>query len=64
MMSYVFKHEIGGIHGIWASWHFSSKSGLQKYAAWVPVDPAPSCFFNVISHFEEKNKFFEPKCYT
>ena len=64
MMSYVFSHEIEGIHGIWASLHLSSKSGRQKYTAWVPRDPTPSCFCNVMSLFEETNKFFEPNCYT
>ena len=39
MVSYVFQHKNGGIHGIWAFWHFSSKIGRQKYSAWVPGDP-------------------------
>ena len=40
------------------------KSGRQKYTAWVPGDPTPSCFCNVISLFEETCKFSEPNCYT
>ena len=32
-MSYVFWHEKGGMHGIWVLWHFSSKSGGQRYTA-------------------------------
>ena len=43
---------------------FSSKSGRQKYTAWVPRDPTPSCFCNVMSPFEETNIFLEPNCYT
>ena len=49
MMSYVFQHEIEGIHGIWASWHYSSKSSRQKYTAWVPGDPTPRCYYNDVS---------------
>ena len=36
---YVFKHGNGGLHGIGAFWNFSSKSGCQKYGAWIPGDP-------------------------
>ena len=64
MISYVFQHTIEGIYGIWAPSHFLSKSGCQKYTTWVPGDPTPSCFCNVISLFEETNKVSEPNCYT
>ena len=30
MIAYVFWHENGGIHGIWAFWHFLSKIDPQK----------------------------------
>ena len=33
MVSYAFWYENGGIHGIWAFWHFSSKTGHQIYSA-------------------------------
>ena len=39
IVSNVFQHENGGIHGIRAFWHFSSKTGHQKYSAWVTEDP-------------------------
>ena len=53
-----------GIHGIWPFWHFPSKSGRQNYTAWVPGDPTPSCFCNVISLFEKTYKFLKSNCYT
>ena len=31
----------------------SSKSSSQKYTAWVPGKPKPSCFCNVMLLFEE-----------
>ena len=48
---------------IWASC-YSSKSSSQKYTAWAPGDPTPSCFGNVMSLFEEIYKVSEPNCYT
>ena len=39
IMAYVFWHENGEIHGIWAFCNFSSKSGCQKYIGWVPGVP-------------------------
>ena len=42
------------------SWHFLSKNGRQKYSAWDPGDPTPSCFCSVMSLFEETYKLFEP----
>ena len=48
MRSYVFKHENGEIHGIWAFWDFLNKSGRQLYGSWVSRDPTASCFCNVI----------------
>ena len=35
MITYVFEHENGGIRGIWAFLHFLSKTGCQKYCAYV-----------------------------
>ena len=64
MISYVLQHKKEGIHGIWAFWHFSSKSGHQKYSAWVPRNPAPSCFGSVMSLFEKTYTFSEPNCCT
>ena len=58
MMPYVFYHEIGGIHGIWASWHYSSKSSRQKYTACVPRDPTPSCFCNDVSFWRNIQIFW------
>ena len=29
-------------------WNFSSKSGHQKYTAWVPGDPTQSCFCSMM----------------
>ena len=43
---------------------FLVKAAAKKYTAWVPGDPTPSCFCNVMSLFEETNKFSEPNCYT
>ena len=43
---------------------FLSKTGRQKYSAWVPGDPMPSCFCSVMSLSEETYKFSEPDCYT
>ena len=34
MISYVFYLELGGIHTIWVSWHYSSKNSSQKYIVW------------------------------
>ena len=48
----------GGIHGIWASCHYSSKSSSQKYNAWVPRDPTPSCFFAMWYLFLKKHTKF------
>ena len=39
VVSNLFQHENGGIHGIWAFWYFSSKIGRQKYSDWVSGDP-------------------------
>ena len=39
MITYVFWHENGGIHKIWAFWHFSSRTGHQKYDSCVLRDP-------------------------
>ena len=61
MMSYVFQHEIGAIHGIWASWHYSTKSSCQKYTAWVSGDPTSSCFCNMISLFWRNIQIFQTK---
>ena len=63
MMSYVFKHEIRGIHRIWAYWHCSSKIQVYfiKYTTWVPWDPTPSCFCNVMSFFEGNIQIFWTK---
>ena len=41
---HVFWHVIGGIQGIWASCHYSSKSSSLKYTACVPGDSTPSYF--------------------
>ena len=43
---------------------FLVKAAAKKYTAWVPGDPTRSCFCNVMSLFEETNKFSEPNCYT
>ena len=61
---HVFWHVIGAIHRIWASCHYSGKSSSQKYTACVPGDSTPSCFWNVMSLFEETYKVSEPNCYT
>ena len=50
---------------IWIKWvpgdpNIIFKNGHQKYTAWAPGDPMPSCFYNVMSLFEETNKFSEP----
>ena len=57
---YVFWHKKGGIYGIWAFWHFLSKSGHQEFGAW---DPMPSFFGSVMPLFKETYKFFEPNYY-
>ena len=31
------------IYGIWVFWHFSSKTGRQKYSVWVPGDLIDAC---------------------
>ena len=64
MITYVFYHENGRVHGIWAFLHFLSKTVCQKYSAWVPGDPTPTCFCSVMSLSQEIYKFFEPDCYT
>ena len=38
IISYVFWIENGGMHGIWAFWHFLGKTGHQKYSGWLPTD--------------------------
>ena len=43
---------------------FLSKTGFQKYSAWVSDEPTPNCFYSVISLSEEIYKFFEPDCST
>ena len=35
MSSYVFLYQNGRMYGIWSFWHFLSKTGRQKYSAWV-----------------------------
>ena len=45
------------MRGIWAFWHFSSKSGHRRYSAWVPGDPTQSCFCHMMSLFEETYNF-------
>ena len=39
MVSYVFQHKNGRIHEVCVFWYFLSKTGQQKYSAWVPGDP-------------------------
>ena len=61
---HVFWHVIGGIHRIWASCHYSGKSSSQKYTACVPGVSTPSCFWNVMSLFEETYKVSEQNRYS
>ena len=35
MISFVFWHQNGRMHGIWAFWYFLSKTVRQKYSAWI-----------------------------
>ena len=58
MITYVFWHENGGIDGICAFLHFLSKTGWQKYSAWVPGDPMLSCFYRVMPLSEETHIFW------
>ena len=64
MITYVFYHENGETHGIWALLHFLSKTGCQIYSACVPGDPMLSYFCIVMSLSEETYTFYEPDCYT
>ena len=43
---------------------FLSKTGCQKYSAWVSADPTPSSFCSVMSLSEEISKFSKLYCYT
>ena len=57
MIKYIFYHENRGKHGIWAFLHFLSKTGRQKYSAWVPgvpmiyVKEKSFCLFNWVFSF-------------
>ena len=64
MISYDFYLENREIHGIWAYWHFSSKTGFQKYSACVPGELTPSCFCSMMSFSEKTYRLSEPDCYT
>ena len=56
MISYIFEQEKGEIRGIWAFWHFQSKSAHQKCGVWIPGNPMQNCFCSAMSLFEETYK--------
>ena len=39
-----------------------SDKNIQKYSAWVPVDPTPSYLYSAMSFLSETYKYFEPNC--
>ena len=61
----------GGIHGIWASWNYSSKSHCQKYTVWVPGTQHQAVFAMWCLFLKKHTKFLSQTvtfkcfpCYT